>query len=154
MTLWDWSLRAWVAPGVSLAALDLQDAQGQCIPLLLWAAWAAQTGRPAGQDEIEAAVDTARVWHETTIAPLREIRRAMKSRIPDMDDGARETVREGIKAIELQTERHLLEALDALTPAGSGAPRPVLPALVAASREWSSVTPRTALSLFADRLPA
>lgn len=153
MTLWDWSLRAWAAPGVSLAALDLQDAQAQCIPLLLWAAWAAQTGRPAGQDEIEAAADTARVWHETTIAPLRQVRRSMKSRIPDMDDAAREAVREGIKTIELQTERHLLEALDSLTPADFGPPRAVLPALVVASRAWSSVTPRTALALFADRLP-
>ncbi len=154
MTLWEWSARAWAAPGVAVAGLDLQDAQQQCIPLLLWAAWSAQTGRPLDADTIDAACDTARVWQDTTIAPLREIRRGLKSRIPDMDDAARETVRGQVKAIELEVERHVLAALEALSPPAEGAPRPVLPALIAVSREWAPITPRTALTLLAERLPA
>ena len=152
--LWSWAVAAYETPGVAGACLDLQDAQGQNVPLLLWAAWAAATGRPVDGETIEAACDTARVWDETAVAPLRAVRRALKTRRPDMDDDAREAVRTQVKAIELEAERHLLQALEDLTPPGHGSARPVLPALTAVSRQWGPVTPRTALALLADRLPA
>jgi uncharacterized protein (TIGR02444 family) len=152
--LWDWSVRVWAVDGVQNAGLDLQDAQGQNLPLLLWAAWCAQTGRAPDADDIEAACDTARVWQETTVAPLRAIRRQLKTRIPDFDDDDREAVRAQVKALELDAERRLLAALEALAAAPSGAPKPVLPALIAVAREWSPITPRRSLELLADRLPA
>lgn len=154
MTLWDWSVRAWTSAGVADAGLDLQDAQGQCVPLLLWAAWTAATGRAPDAETIEAACDTARAWTETTVAPLRSIRRTLKAAVPDMDDGAREAIRAQVKAAELEAERHLLTALEALSSEPWTEPRPALPVLVAVAREWSPVTPRTALTLFCDRLPA
>jgi uncharacterized protein (TIGR02444 family) len=152
--LWDWSVRVWAFDGVQNAGLDLQDAQGQNLPLLLWAAWCAQTGRAPDADDIEAACDTARVWQETTVGPLRAIRRQLKTRIPDFDDDDREAVRAQVKTIELDAERRLLAALEAVAPAPSGAARPVLPALIAVAREWSPITPRRSLELLADRLPA
>lgn len=152
--LWEWSVRVWASDGVQNAGLDLQDAQGQNLPLLLWTAWCAQTGRAPDADDIEAACDTARVWQETTVAPLRAIRRQLKTRIPDFDDDDREAVRAQVKAIELDAERRLLAALEALAPAPSGAAKPVLPALIAVAREWSPITPRRSLELLADRLPA
>lgn len=154
MTLWDWSLEAWAAGGVAEACVELQDAAGQNIPLLLWAAWAATTGRTPDADAIEAACDTARAWQETAIAPLRTVRRALKTRAPDLDDAAREAVRARVKAVELEAERHLLTALEALAPPPSGPPRAALAALVAAARQWSPVTPRAGLVKLADRLPA
>jgi len=154
MSLWTWAVAAYAAPGVDIACLDLQDAQNQNVPLLLWAAWAAAAGRSLDDDTLEAAADTARAWQDSAIAPLRAVRRTLKTRIPDMDDQARETVRTQVKALELQAERHLLDALEALTPVESGPARPVLPALIAATRQWSTVTPRVALALLADRLPA
>ena len=153
MSLWDWAVRAYAADGVQIACLDLQDAQGQNVPLLLWAAWTAATGRILDEETIDAACDTARVWQDTTIVPLREVRRALKTRRPDMDDAAREAVRLQVKVVELDAERQLLTALEALTPAAGGTPRPVVAALVAVSRVWSDVTPRTALTLLAERLP-
>ncbi|RZI98403.1 MAG: TIGR02444 family protein [Brevundimonas sp.] len=153
MNLWDWAVRAYAADGVEIACLDLQDAQGQNVPLLLWAAWTAATGRTLDTDTIDAACDTARVWQDTAVAPLREVRRALKTRRPDMDDAARETVRLQVKAVELETERHLLLALEGLSLPAKGPAKPVLTALVAVSRVWSDVTPRTGLSLLADRLP-
>lgn len=154
MSLWDWSLRAWRAPGVEAACLDLQDAQGQNIPLLLWAAWTASTGRPLADDDIEAACDTARVWQETTVAPLRGVRRVLRTRLPDLEDDDREAIRAQVQAVEIDAERRLLGALEALSPPASGPARPALPVLVAVSRCWSTVTPRTALTLLAERLPA
>lgn len=154
MSLWDWSVRAWAVEGVQNAGLDLQDAQGQNLPLLLWAAWCARTGRAPDADDIEAACDTARVWQETTVAPLRAIRRTLKTRTPDLDDDDREAVRAQVKTIELDAERRLLAALEALAPEPAGAARPVLPALIAVAREWVPITPRRSLELLADRLPA
>ncbi|WP_374515954.1 TIGR02444 family protein [Brevundimonas sp.] len=154
MKLWEWSTRAWASPGVEGACLDLQDAQGQNIPLLLWAGWTAATGRTLAEDDIEAACDTARVWQETAVAPLRGVRRALKTRIPDIEDADREAIRAQIQAVEIDAERRLLGALEALSPPPSGPAKPALPVLAAVSRRWSTVTPRTALTLLAERLPA
>lgn len=154
MSLWDWSLRAWAVDGVQTAALDLQDAQNQNLPLLLWAAWCARTGRTLEADDIEAACDTARVWQDTAVAPLRAIRRQLKGRVPDFADADREALRAQVKAIELDAERRLLAALEALAPAVSGPPKPVFPVLIAVAREWAPITPRRSLELLADRLPA
>lgn len=154
MSLWDWSVRVWAVEGVQVAGLDLQDAQGQNLPLLLWAAWCAQTGRTPDADAIEAACDTARVWQETAVAPLRAVRRQLKGRVPDFDDADREAIRAQVKAIELDAERRLLLALEAHAPAPSGAAKPVFPALIAVARAWSPITPRRSLELLADRLPA
>lgn len=134
--------------------MHLQDAAGQNVPLLLWAAWAAQTGRDPDADTLEAACDIAQAWQETAIAPLRDVRRALKRRHPDLEDADREAVRTEVKAVELEAERRLLAALEALSPPPEGAPRPVLEALIAAARQWSPMTPRPGLTALAERLPA
>lgn len=152
--LWDWSVRAWTADGVAGTCLHLQDAAGQCPPLLLWAAWAARTGRPLDDDALEAACDIARAWQEAAIVPLRALRRSLKRRNPDLEDADREAVRAQVKAVELDAERRLLAALEALSPAPAGPSRPVLEALVAVARRWSSTTPRAGLIELAERLPA
>ncbi len=153
MSLWDWSTRAWAAEGVADACLELQDAGGQNAPLLLWAAWAAATGRVLDDDTLEAGCDTARAWQEIAVAPLRAVRRALKPRAPDLDDVAREAVRAQVKAVELAAERHLLIALEALVPVPSGPPRAPLEAMVAVARQWSPITPRVGLVRLAERLP-
>ncbi len=154
MSLWDWALTAYAADGVADACLELQDAAGQNVPLLLWAAWCAHTGRILDEDALEAAGDTSRAWQETAIAPLRAVRRALKARATDLDDADREAVRAQVKAVELEAERRLLIALEALAPAPSGPPQPPINSLVAAARVWSSMTPRAGLVRLADRLPA
>ncbi len=152
--LWDWAVRAYASDGVGEACLHLQDAAGQNVPLLLWAAWAARTGRTPDADTLEAACDIARAWQETAIAPLRSVRRALKGRNPDLEDADREAVRAQVKAVELEAERRLLAALEALSPLPEGAARPVLEALIAVARQWSPMTPRAGLTALAERLPA
>ena len=153
-SLWDWSSEVYAAPGVAEACLHLQDDASQNVPLLLWAAWAARTGRNPDADTLEAACDTARAWSDTTIVPLRVIRRAIKSPIPDMGDPARELIRDRIKAVELEAEKHLLAALELLAPRPAGEPRPAIDGLVETARLWSRVVPRPALTALAERLPA
>lgn len=152
--LWSWVLTAYAAPGVAEACLELQDTAGQNVPLLLWTAWSAATGRPLDEDTREAACDTARVWEETAIAPLRAVRRTLKARAVDMDDDDREAIRSQVKAAELDAERRLLLALETLSPAPSGPPRPSIDALVAIARTWSSSIPRPGLTRLAQCLPA
>ncbi len=154
MSLWDWAVHAYAAEGVSETCLTLQDVHDQNVPLLLWAAWTAATGRRPDDETIEAAADTARAWDLAAVAPLRAVRRTLKAPIPDIDDPAREAVRTRVKAIELEAERHLLAALEALSPAPDAAPQPPITALAAAARAWGTVTPRPALVRLAERLPA
>lgn len=154
MNLWDWAVAAYGAPGVADACLALQDHHEQNVPLLLWSAWIAQTGRRPDEETIEAACDTARAWDGVVTAPLRAVRRTLKAPVPDIDDGPREAVRQRIKAVELEAEKHLLAALEALAPAPDGPPRPVIDGLAATTRVWSRVTPRPALVRLAEALPA
>lgn len=152
--LWPWVLTAYAAPGVASACLELQDTAGQNVPLLLWTAWTAATGRALDADTREAACDTARVWEETAIAPLRVVRRALKIRAVDMDGDDREVIRSQVKAAELDAERRLLLSLEALSPAPSGPARPPIETLVAIARVWSSSIPRPGLTRLAECLPA
>ena len=154
MSLWDWAVRAYAADGVADACLELQDVAGQNVPLLLWAAWTAATGRAVDADAREDACDMARAWDGSAIAPLRAVRRTLKARIPDLDDAAREAVRTQVKAVELEAERRLLAALEALAPGDAGPPGSTLEAMIAVARIWSPMTPRPGLVRLAERLPA
>lgn len=153
MSLWDWAIAAYAAEGLAEACLDLQDRCGQNTALLLWAGWTAVTGRALDEETIEAAVDTARAWERSATAPLRAVRRTLKTRIPDIGDADREAVREAVKALELDTERRLLKALEALAPEVGGAKHSPLEALVSVARVWDATLPRAALAALADRLP-
>lgn len=153
MTLWDWALEAYARPGVSEACLDLQDAGGQNVCLLLWAAWAAETGRALDDDARADACDIARAWEDAAVGPLRAIRRRLKPRILDMDDAARQAVRDQVKALELAAEKHLLEALQqASRPAERPSPAPRIDALAAVARDWSGTAPRALLTALDQRL--
>lgn len=152
--LWSWAVAAYAAPDVADVCLALQDHHDQSVPLLLWAAWAARSGRRPDAETLEAACDAARAWQETVIAPLRSVRRVLKAPVPDIDDDARLSVREQVKAAELASERRLLAALEALSPPSDGLARSALDGLAEASRAWSRVVPRPALIRLVDSLPA
>lgn len=154
MSLWDWALKAYRREGVSEACLALQDFHEQNVCLLLWGAWCAETGRKPDVETLEAAADTARAWETTTVAPLRAIRRTLKTPVPDLDTGARLSVRDQIKALELKAEHHLLQQLEELAPPASSAPRPVVEGMADAARLWARIIPRPALKTLAERLCA
>ena len=153
-SFWNWALKAYAAPGVPEACLQLQDGTGQNVPLLLWAGWTAATGRVLDADAIEGACDCARAWDAAAVSPLRTLRRALKNTNPDIDTAARESLREAVKAVELAAERHLMAGLEALAPPPTAGPRPAIEALASVARVWSRVVPRPALITLAERLPA
>jgi uncharacterized protein (TIGR02444 family) len=116
MRLWDWALEVYARQDVADACLHLQDAHGQNVPYLLWAAWAAGEGRQA---DLKQAAALMKSWDKDVGASLRGVRRALKPARLDVADEAREDLRDAIKQVELKGERVLMESLESLSgPAG------------------------------------
>ena len=147
MSLWDWTLEAYSRPGVPEACLTLQDDHGLNTSFLLWTVWA------EGPDAavLAAAANAGKVWDARVLAPVREIRRTLKPPFAAIDDGAREALREDVKAVELRAERVLMETFEALTEQRRGG-TPALAALQAASRAWGVRAPDEALARLASAL--
>lgn len=147
MSLWEWSVAAYARPGVEAACLELQDAHGQNVPLLLWAAWA----KPQSTAEIGQAVEIARAWDAAAVQPLRAARRGLKAPVPGIAAQPREALRQVVKTAELQAERVLLEALEQL---GGGGRRDgsLQDALAVVARSWSGAIPDEALAALAAGL--
>ena len=112
--LWDWAVAAYARPGAAEACLALQDERGQNVPLLLWALWSARSGRTP---DIERGARIARAWEDAAGAPLRAARRGLKGPLYGLDEETRIGFRERVKALELEGERLLLEALERTPPA-------------------------------------
>lgn len=138
MELWPWAVDAYGRPDVASAALALQDDHGQCVPLLLWAAWA----RPTDPDQIGRAVTLARAWEAAAILPLRAARRGLKAELPGGDASARAALRARVKAEELEAERLLLSALATLGQGGGAA---LETALAATATAWGGRAETVAL---------
>lgn len=152
MSLWDWALDAYARPGVADACLQLQDGHGQCVPYLLWAAWAAADGRALSPSTLTRGAALARAWEAAAVAPLRQVRRGLKSPIFDLDDDAREAARGQVKAAELAAERVLMQALERMSPERGGwAPQTAL-ALADAASVWGPQPPLQALRSLVEKL--
>lgn len=145
--IWEWALAAYARPGVPEACLRLQDHFGQNTNLLLWAVWS-ETADPA---LLKKAAEIARTWEAAAVLPLREARRALKAKLPPIDDHARDGLREDVKAAELRAERVLLETLAELAGAASGGAA-ALEALAAASAAWIPAAPSSELAALAAAL--
>lgn len=143
---WDWAIEVYEKPGVAEACLRLQDAHGQCVPLLLWAAWSGETQTSVA---VEAAA-RARAWLEI-IEPLRAVRRRLKTPVSRDDENARLGLREHVKATELAAEQALMTELEVLAP-NRVAGRAALPALLTVSAAWGGRVPVEVLARLADLL--
>ncbi|PVM80998.1 TIGR02444 family protein [Caulobacter radicis] len=148
MRFWDWALSVYARQPVAAACLHLQDAHGQNVPFLLWAAWASLEGRPV---DLPRAAALVRAWDAEVGAPLRGVRRALKPTRRDVDDTARDAFREQIKAAELAGEKVLMESLEA-TCGPVDATRDVYGALLAAARATGDPPREAALARLADAL--
>jgi uncharacterized protein (TIGR02444 family) len=146
--LWPYALEVYGRPGVEPLMLELQDGHGQCVPYLLWALWLATNGRRADDAALEAAAALARAWHEAAIRPLRDLRRGLKRARPQA--AARERLRGGVKVLELEAERMLLQMLEDASPPASGVAAALRAGLGEAATAWGGDAPADLL----DRLAA
>jgi len=147
--LWPWALDVYARPGVEALLLELQDAHGQCVPYLLWSLWMAAAGRLPDEPALASGAALARAWQDAAIAPLRRMRRDLKVASKLGPAAAREQLRHGVKRLELDAERMLLQMLEEASPAPGGAPEPALAALDRAARVWSSAMPAPQLASLA-----
>ncbi len=154
--IWSWVVAAYGAPGVAEQCLNLQDEHDQNVPLLLWAAWASTRG-PVDQVLAAQAADMARVWSKAVIVPLRDVRRALKQPVAEGDMSPRLDLREQVKAVELQSEKVLLEQLAVLSVNAESLPEALvrvvmLDALLAVASAWSKDYPAEKLTRLTQTL--
>jgi uncharacterized protein (TIGR02444 family) len=150
LTAWAFATTAWDRPGVAEACLELQDVHRQCVSLLLWRAWAAGEGRAVDEAALERAIDLARRWEQEVVGPMRAARRALAS--PPLGLAVSADLRARLATIELDAERALLDALEALTPASAGPRADIAGALVELATRWRGDTPSSAVKTLAARL--
>jgi uncharacterized protein (TIGR02444 family) len=137
--LWPWSLEVYGRPGVEAVLLELQDAQGQCAPFLLWSLWVAASGRPLDAPKAAACAELARAWQDAAVSPLRKLRRDLEAKARSPRVQVR--VREGVKALELEAERMLLQMLEEASAAQPGAAGNAEATLLLAMRAWGALPP-------------
>lgn len=111
---WDWSAAAYAAPGVEPLLLALQDRHSLNVNMLLWVLWCAERFEAADDIVIRKADDLSRRWSSTVTAPLRAVRRTLKSPPLNVSGAAAEALGNQIKKSELAAEQIEQEALEAL----------------------------------------
>jgi len=141
---WAFAVAAWARPRVEAACLDLQDLHGQSPALLLWRWRTLVEHRGVTADALATAVQLASGWEVEVLGPLRALRRRLATRHDSVPDGVRAAVRRRVLDAELEAERGLLDALEALeTPCLGELPRPQ--ALIDLAEAWRPPAPSAAL---------
>jgi len=118
---WRFSWDLYHAAGVAEACLALQAREGLDVNLLLFCCWAGHRGHHLSEDELRTLVATARDWQGHVVHPLREVRRWLKGQ-DQVPAAAAETLREAVKAQELEAERLEQDLLDATLALPEGQP--------------------------------
>ncbi len=149
-SLWPYALEAYGRPGAEPLLLELQDAYGQCVAYLLWSVWLAASGRAADAAALRSGAELARAWQEAAIAPLRRLRRELKTEPKPGPKPPRERLRDGVKQLELDAERMLLQMLEEASPPPGGAAQSPLDLLTRAARTWGGDPPAALLARLAD----
>ncbi len=109
--LWSFALSTYARPGCEAACLRLQ-AQGADVCLLLCGAWLEQRGVAPTAERMQALKQIAEPWQAEVVEPLRQVRIAWRAMA--QQDLPLATLRERVKALELEAERVLLSRLEAL----------------------------------------
>jgi len=141
LTLWAFAKEAWDKARVESLCLSLQDEHGQSPPLLIWRLWALRERRPLDIGVIENAVAAARRWENAVVRPLRSARLATATGLPVVSAKSRSKLRDSLRAVELEAERALLDALEAITPPPDGRRDDGLSALLELCAIWGSPAP-------------
>lgn len=122
---WQWSLTHYAHKGVEPVLLQLQDEFDFNVNITLWCCWCARHYDAAPDLALRHAIDQTANWNANVTAPLRSVRRFLKTHHKGeaTDDTA---LRERIKDAELDAEKEeqaRLETLSksALSPLGATA---------------------------------
>jgi len=118
---WRFSLAFYERPRVADALIALQDRDGFDVNLILFALWFGISGRGAlDGDALMAAQRVAGALRSEFVEPLRSLRLKLRHH-PDSDV---QSLREGVKALELAGEKLVQERLARLAGTACVKPRP------------------------------
>jgi len=106
---WRFSLRLY--PKVADTCLALQDRFGVDVNVLLFLLFAAHHGRKLGAVEVRGVTSAVASWNREVVAPLRSVRRFLRSPPGIVEERAAETLRQHVKQVELEAERLQQEGL-------------------------------------------
>jgi len=107
--LWSFSLATYARPGVEHACLQLQTA-GANVCLLLCGSWLEQRHVTCTEQRVQQLKDRVGPWDVEVVQPLRAIRTQWRTLAEE--DPVLKGLREQMKALELEAERHLLKQLE------------------------------------------
>jgi uncharacterized protein (TIGR02444 family) len=111
---WRFSLRVYGAPGVAEECLEVQDAVGVDVNVMLYAAWLGVTRGVILEDTDLQRIDAAvTAWSAGVVNPLRSVRRGLKQN-PHITDVEVQALRKRVADAELfaeQVEQALLYRL-------------------------------------------
>jgi uncharacterized protein (TIGR02444 family) len=121
---WDFSLRVYGSEGVAPACLELQEAHGIDVNVLLFCCWLGATGRGAvgaeGVAQLHAAVAD---WHAEVVRGLRAVRKRLKDPVAGEDRTLALAVRKHVQKTEIDAEH-----IEQLMLASAGEALPASPA--------------------------
>ncbi len=113
-SFWDFSLETYGRDGAEQACLTLQDDTGADVNLLLLCCYVARFGVRLTDAATETLVRQAAVWQREVVAPLRAVRRRLKKPVGCVLPEAAVSLRQAVKASELEAERMEQEMLQAV----------------------------------------
>jgi uncharacterized protein (TIGR02444 family) len=99
--LWRFSLAFYALPGIAEALIALQDREGLDVNLMLFALWLGISGHRLDREELTAAERATCTIRSEIVEPLRTLRQRLKHHV----DEDIQSLREGVKALELAGEK-------------------------------------------------
>jgi uncharacterized protein (TIGR02444 family) len=111
---WRFSLAYYSRPGVPAVLIKLQDELGIDVNLILLALWLGSERRVLTDERMNDIGARSCSWQMSAVAPLREIRRALKGNAALVAATVAEAFRGKVKALELEAEHLQQDALFAL----------------------------------------
>lgn len=102
---WDFSLQVYGSAGVPEACLELQEAHGVDVNVVLFCCWLGRSGRgrlDAG--EVAAMRASVAEWHEAVVRGVRAVRQRLKGGMAPAPVALSEPLRRRLASIEVQLE--------------------------------------------------
>jgi len=112
--IWDFVLGYYRQPGVSEAAIALQDTLGIDVNMILFLMWLAGRKKTLPRAEVQRVSDTSHGWQRQVVVPIRGVRRLLKENAPLVEAEAAQAYRKKVQALELEGEQLQLAAMAAL----------------------------------------
>jgi len=103
--IWDFVLGYYRQPGVSEAAIALQDSAGVDVNMILFLMWLSGQGKTLAEPDMRKLSEASRAWQHSIVVPIRNIRRLLKENAPFVEQEIALAYRKKVQALELEGEQ-------------------------------------------------